>query len=175
MKINTGNEQAFTLLELLIVCFLIAISLALTIPSLQLSGLTNDLGSDARKIISLVREVKAKAIAKQTPYLLHFDISENEIWYEEEKTGTSKEKEEDSPENSKKKGITLTEPVRLEGVLTKPENVSESSDISLWVSERGYTKQAVIQLSNAQGEYLSLEIAPFISEIKLHETLFTLN
>ncbi len=169
-------EQAFTLLELLIVCLLISISLAVTIPSLKLPGLTDALGSDARKIISIVREVKSKAIADQQPYLLHFDTVGNTIWFEKEKADQEQKKQnEETPGDEKGAILTLSETVRIEDLLTLPEKKSDSSEVILWVSEQGYTKQTVIQLSNDDGEYLSIELAPFVTEIKLHETLFTLN
>ena len=94
---NKKSEQAFTLLELLIVCLLISISLAVAIPSLRLPGLTDDLASDARKIISIVREVKSQAVANQQSYLLHFDTVANTIWFEEEKPGDAERNKMKTP------------------------------------------------------------------------------
>ena len=167
MKKNTNFEHGFTLLELLIVCLLISISLAITIPSLRLPGLTDELGADGRKLISIVREVKEKAVADRQPYLLHFDTMAKRIWFE--KVNGKKSENDNSP------GLVLADSVNLEDVLTLPAKKSDSSEITLWINEQGYSKQAVIQLSDDNGEYLSLEIAPFVSEIKLHETLFVLN
>ena len=67
-------------LELLIVCLLISISLALAIPNLRRSMVTDELASGSRKIISLIKSSRARAVTSHKAFLICYDAAEGRLW-----------------------------------------------------------------------------------------------
>ena len=80
--LRTGRCRAgFTLLELIIVIFVISISLAVVFPSFYGFG-EKEIKADARRIASVLRYLNDSALAKKDTYSLKFDLEENTVsWY----------------------------------------------------------------------------------------------
>ena len=91
------DEKGFTLIELIVVTFLIGIMLSISIPSLRNTFFTDPLKASTRKIIGLVTGVRELAARSQQPYLLHISQMENRIWYEKEVDGEKKSRKRYSP------------------------------------------------------------------------------
>ena len=49
-----ANQQGFTLLELIIVCLLITVSLAFSVPNLRQALVIDQLAANSRKIMALI-------------------------------------------------------------------------------------------------------------------------
>jgi prepilin-type N-terminal cleavage/methylation domain-containing protein len=155
------QQKGFTLLELLMVCLLISISLALSIPSLRNSIVTDQLATGSRKVISLVKSCRAKAVANQEAYLIFYDSAERKLWYQ--KAGG----EESSEAHS---SIVLPPDIHIQAI--KQASGSSAPDImetGIWVSRQGYMDKTGIQLVNKTNESLNLLISPFLPTIKITE------
>ena len=74
------RQRGFTLLELTIVIFIIALLAAIVFPSF--SGLSKrQLSSDARRIASLLQYLSDSAMAAKEIYSLDFDLQNNSIYW----------------------------------------------------------------------------------------------
>lgn len=160
---HPAPQKGFTLLELLIVCLLISISLGLSIPSIRSSLITDDLASGSRKVISLIKSCRAKAMSDQKPYLIFYDSAERTLWYRQ---ADQKEKQELTTRSS----ITLPDTVQIHEI--KQATGSSDKDPAkdgIWVSRQGYVDQTAIYLSDNGNNNLSLLISPFLPTIKVVE------
>lgn len=156
-------QKGFTLLELLIVCLLISISLGLSIPSIRSSLLSDDLASGSRKVISLVKSCRAKAMSDQKPYLIFYDSAEHTLWYRQAE-------QKETQELTARSSITLPATVEVREI----KQAAGSSDKDpakdgIWVSKQGYVDQTAIYLSDDGNNNLSLLISPFLPTIKVVE------
>ena len=79
---RVAQEKGYTLIELAVVVVLIGLMLAISIPRIQYSLLTDNLKSTTRRIIGLVKGLRDEAIREQKVCLLCFDIESNELWVE---------------------------------------------------------------------------------------------
>lgn len=158
-----SSQKGFTLLELLIVCLLISISLALSIPSLRSSLITDDLASGSRKIISLIKSGRAKAISEQKSYLIFYDPAERRLWYQQ---SDAKEEEVLSLHAS----IILPETTWI-NTIKQATGGNEQNPIKtgIWISKQGYMDKTAIHLIGKGNESLSLIISPFLPTIKVVE------
>jgi len=156
-------EKGFTLLELLIVCLLISVSLGLSIPSIRSSLVSDDLASGSRKVISLIKSSRAKAVAEQKPYLIFYNSAKRELWYQQ----ADEEKKNSSPARA---SIILPGTVRIHEI----KQATGSSDQDpvkngIWISKQGYMDETAIHLVGDGDDSLSLLISPFLPTIKIVE------
>jgi len=167
-------QRGFTLLELLIVCLLITISLAVSIPTLRSSLLTDQLAAGSRKVISLLTSARGRAARDGVPQLISFDLSERKIWYEAVPDRESLDGEENTEE------MEGTGPVRSQILLPEGIRIEEISQAGggddydplkdgLWVSKQGYMDKTFIRLSDEDNETLYLLIMPFFFDIAVKD------
>lgn len=80
MRDNRG--RGFSIIELLVVLVLIALLIAIAVPSINgLLGLA--LGENSRKLQGLVKDVYTKAALSGQTYRIVFDIDSHSLWVEE--------------------------------------------------------------------------------------------
>ncbi|MCK5516465.1 MAG: prepilin-type N-terminal cleavage/methylation domain-containing protein [Desulfobulbaceae bacterium] len=160
---NPALQKGFTLLELLIVCLLISVSLGLSIPSLRSSLISDDLASGSRKVISLVKSCRAKAIAEQKHYLIFYNPAARELWYQQ----ADEAKKHSLPARA---SITLPGKIRIDEI--KQATGSRDQDPAkdgIWISKQGYMDKTAIHLVGSGNNSLSLLISPFLPTIKIVE------
>ncbi len=155
------NSPGFTLLELLIVCLLISISLGLSIPSLRSSLVSDELASGSRKVISLIKSCRAKAVTEQEAYLIFYDSANRKLWYQP----ADKEKTADASSS-----ITLPAAVSIQEIKQAGKgNDQDAITEGVWVSKEGYTDKTAIQLVDKENNRLNLLISPFLPTITITE------
>lgn len=164
LRKNCNTDSAFTLLELLVVCGLISIMLAIAVPTLRNSLLTDPLKTASRQVIGLVKGVREQAIREQQAYFIHFDFTENSIW-------VKKESEEGivDPEKEKANALRLPEPARFLDVWTTSDGKLETDQPALWVSKQGYMDQAMVHLGTDGDEVISLLFSPFLGPVRVSD------
>jgi prepilin-type N-terminal cleavage/methylation domain-containing protein len=164
------SRQGFTLLELIIVCVLITISLAFSLPSFRQALVIDQLAASSRKVIALIREVRLLAAQEQQPYLIHFDLDRKKIWYQPDIPGSEKEKQQINPWP----GIEFPAPIRLQDIQTATTEKKQGGAVALWINKQGYMEQTILHLADDQNNIISLVISPFLSTIKAHDTYINL-
>jgi len=83
-RIYFNKNQAFTLIELIVVIALISIVLAFAIPRLDNSFFSNNKRKLSSWILLNVKSLKEKAVREQTKNILVVDIDNNQMWVSSE-------------------------------------------------------------------------------------------
>lgn len=155
---KAGHEQGFTLIELVVVTFLIGLMLSISIPSLRNAFFTDPLRASTRKVIGLVTGVRELAARSQQPYLLHINRNENRIWYEREKNT----EENHAQEAVAEKELTFPEAVKIAGVWVGSDDTSSQGQIVIWISKQGYLQEMIVRLEDDDGNHLNVQFYPFL-------------
>lgn len=162
-RAGTGRlEAGFTLFELLVVCVLISVMLAVAVPTLKNSLLTDPLKSSSRQVIGLIKAVREKAVREQQAYVITFDLAENRIRYRQEAAT-----EADEPEVAQDEALQVAQPVRIVDIWTRSGGRIEEGQPQLWVSRQGYIDETMVHLENDDDEVLSLLFSPFLGSVRL--------
>lgn len=164
------KQQGFTLLELIIVCLLITVSLAFSIPNLRQALVIDQLAASSRKIIAVIREARALAAQEQHPYLIHFDLERKKIWYQQDLAESKEGEELMQPQP----GIQIPPSVRLQDIQSGTEGKKTSGKVTLWINKQGYMDQTILHLADDQDNIISLVLSPFFSTIQAHDTYINL-
>lgn len=77
LKTSASSDGGFTLLEMIIVMFLLVAMLGIVIPRVNL---TEDLASTGRKFIGTLRTLQGVAMSTQRPVKLFVDLDQNQYW-----------------------------------------------------------------------------------------------
>jgi prepilin-type N-terminal cleavage/methylation domain-containing protein len=154
---KAGDEQGFTLIELIVVTFLIGIMLSISIPSLRNTFFSDPLKTTTRKMIGLVTGVRELAARSQQSYMLHISDVENRIWYEREVEGETKEKD-----TLAEKDLRLPESIKIAGVWVGNDESLAQGHIGIWISKRGYMNNTTIRLEEDNGKHLNVQFYPFL-------------
>jgi prepilin-type N-terminal cleavage/methylation domain-containing protein len=165
------NQHGFTLLELIIVCLLITVSLAFSVPNLRQAFVIDQLAASSRKIVALIKEVRNRATQEQQPYVIHFDLDRKKIWYQPDPAASKGAKEQ---EKAPSPTITLPPSVRFQDIQTGTGEKKGSGDVALWINHQGYMDQTILHLVDDRDNSISLELSPFLSTIKAHDTYISL-
>lgn len=156
-----GNEAAFTLVELLVVCLLISLMLAVSVPTLRNTLLTDQLKATSRKIIGAIREMREEAVRDQQSFVLYVDMEKKRIWYEKDN-----EKDPEERNASFDRGMQLPSSVRIQDVWTKSDGRQAEGIVSLWITRQGYMDQTVIHMTD-DSDTQSILFSPFLGSIKV--------
>ena len=159
------DESAFTLFELLVVCALIAVMLAVAVPTLKNTLLTDPLKSSSRQVIGLIKAVREKAVRDQQAYVITFDLSENRIWYHRESAAEPVEADEVRDDM-----LHLAQSVRIVDIRTKSEGKMDEGRPQLWVSRQGYIDETMIHLKNDDDEVLTMLFTPFLGNVRITDS-----
>lgn len=155
-----GGEAAFTLLEVLVVCLLLAIIAAVAIPVIRDSLLTDRLKATGRTIIGTVRQLRTEAVRSRRPETLVFDLDQGRFWVVREggrQYGTKP---------SVRHSVTLPSNVRIVDIWTKACGRRSRGIIDLRISGQGYMDTTVIHLADRH-RTLSLFFSAFLGSIKV--------
>jgi prepilin-type N-terminal cleavage/methylation domain-containing protein len=161
------NDAAYTLIELTVVVFLIGIMLALAVPRIQDSFLSDDLKTATRRLIGRIREYRVQAVQEQKDYQLHFDIESNEYWWE----GLSPKK--DSTTEKKVQGgqkvFTLPGNIRILDVQLQGSGKESMDNVIVRFTKKGYVEPAVIHIGTKADNAHTIVLSPFLSTVKTYD------
>jgi prepilin-type N-terminal cleavage/methylation domain-containing protein len=161
------GENAFTLLELLVVSTLIAIMLAVSVPAFRTSLFTDQLRQAARRVVGTINEARQAAIGSRNGCFINLDLNENQLSYdcpEPPTEGETDTADEDKPERVS----TLPSPVRITSIWKGTEQNVTTGEISLWINQNGQMDQMIINLTDGEKE-LALVSSVFVATIRLED------
>jgi len=162
-------ERAFTLLELLVVCILLSIMLAISIPAFRSNLVSDPLREAARKITGVVREARHKAALSREGCFLIVELSEDRIGYEcpepekDEKTTAEEEKTT--------RMMELPLDIRFESVWEGSDNTT-TGRVAVWINQNGLMDQTIINITDGDRE-MALVTAVFLNDIRLEEEAYS--
>ena len=112
------RSDGFTLLELLVVIFIVSLVAAIVFPALRTD--TGRLREDAKKVSSILRYISDSAIATKHTYTIKFDIDKHIIEWE-------------GPEGKKTQSIST-----LQSVEVKPKGTIKEGEVKLYAGPDGF-------------------------------------
>jgi Tfp pilus assembly protein FimT len=156
--------RAYTLVELTVVIFLIGLMLALTVPRVQHSLLSDDLKAASRCMIGTVNTLRENAVRDQKAYMLHFDMALNRFWISYDAMTAEEEAE------ARQNASPLSKGVRVVDVYYKGVGKKDVGDAAIRFTKEGYVQQAVIHLGAKDGRTYSLVLSPFLGTVKTFDS-----
>src|SRR4030043_685017 len=78
-KAGISSRRGFTLLELIVVLFIISLVMAFILPSFSGFG-ENKLKSEAREMASILRYMNDSATSRKGTFLMKFDLDEGSVY-----------------------------------------------------------------------------------------------
>jgi general secretion pathway protein H len=149
MKIQyvSGRHRGFTLLELIVVIFIVSLLAGIVFPSFRaLSG--RQLGADARKIASLIQYLNDSALASKETYSADFDLQEASISWK-------------GPEGDKTEKIKT-----LAGVSLQSKGMVRTGQVMVFFSPLGIQEYLEILL-NDEEEVMTVTFNPVSGRAKI--------
>lgn len=160
------DNDGFTLLELIVVCVLIGLMLALAVPSLRTAIVDKPLPTASRRIKGMIEGVRESAVRHNEPYMVFIDLGEQQLWYQRESEIIS-DNEEYEPVK-----LAIEDPVEIADVWTISQGLVGAGLIELYITKAGYVERSVIHLQADNINKQSLLLLPFFPEVELRDGYF---
>jgi len=157
------QERGFTLIELIVVVVLIGLTMGLTMPRFRQTLLFDHLKTSTRQLAGLINSLSQEAVRENEDYFLYFDLSENLYWTE--KAGTTAE----GRLLAKEKAVELPEDVEILDVWKKGEEKSNTGEVSIMITKKGYLQPSAIHLGTDGGRVFTLSLKTFSGKVAILE------
>ena len=170
-RIYFNKNQAFTLIELIVVIALISIMLAFAIPRLDSSFFSNNKRKLSSWILLNVKSLKEKAVREQVKNILAVDIDNNQMWIFSEPVSAEfaeSPESDDAPVAAPEKNeYKLPDGYRLMDVefLNNEKMTSGIAEIHFY--PQGYSDKALIHIEDRDENRYSYLIESFLLHVKI--------
>ena len=161
---NCSRRGGFTLVELVVVLFLIGLFSALTLPMLTGFG-ADDLNLSARRIAGTVKYLFNEAALTGRVYRLSYDL--------DRKTYDARE------QNADGELVPLTGPlgalrhlegkVRFEDIAVAGRGTTNAGTVSTDIHPEGWLPETTVHLKNDKGRQLTLHILPYTGTTEVYD------
>jgi prepilin-type N-terminal cleavage/methylation domain-containing protein len=145
------SSRGFTLVEMILVLFLLGILLTLVLPR---SGIANHLPSATRHVAATIHSLQAAAVSAQKPFRLYLDLDQRTYWAVMLDGG--EERTPVDPVLARRE--TLPEPIRFLAVTAPNRGRVESGRAYIQVLPTGKTEPAAITLADEDRSMLTVNI-----------------
>jgi len=161
--LNGVRDKGYTLIELTVVMVLIGLMLAISIPRVRFSLVTDNLKSTTRRIIGIVRDIRNEAITGQKAYLFHLDLEANRLWVEFAGMG------EEERTVAQERSFTFPNDIKILDVWQRTKGKQIDGEVAIRFSKKGYVDYTVIHLGAEDGREFTIVLSPFLGTIKSYE------
>jgi len=167
-RIYFNKNQAFTLIELIVVIALISIMLAFAIPRLDNSFFSNNKRKLSSWILLNVKSLKEKAVREQTKNILAVDIDNNQMWIFSEPESAESAQSENAPVAAPEKNeYKLPDGYRLMDVEFLNDEKITSGTAEIHFYPQGYSDKALIHIEDRDENRYSYLIEAFLLHVKI--------
>ncbi|MBW1691928.1 MAG: prepilin-type N-terminal cleavage/methylation domain-containing protein [Deltaproteobacteria bacterium] len=157
---NGEKRRGYTLIELTVVIVLIGMMLAIAIPRIRYSLLTDNLKSVTRRMIGIVKEIRNDAVREQKAYFLYLDLASNKVWVESQGMG------QEERAMTRQRAFTFPEDVRIMDVWREEHGKQVDGEVVIRFTKKGYVEHTAIHLGAEDGREFTLILSPFLGTIK---------
>ena len=161
---NNGQNEGFTLLELIVVISLLGIMLVLTVPRFHETLFLDESKTSSRWIIGKIQALKEAAVRNQKNYTLHIDLDSDRFWETDESM---------SPETTEAAAVNaepLPGGLRITDIEYPVSGKINSGQADIEFYKNGYSDKVFIHLQDGETQ-VSYLIEPFLSEVSRYETI----
>ena len=161
-KIKSINNQAFTLIELIVVISVISVLLAFSLPRLNVSFFSNNERKLSSWILLNVKLLKEKAVKGQTLFALNVDLDNNQMW---SSAGPINE-DEDPPKTGE---FQIPSGYQLMDVEFPDKEKITKGVARIHFYKKGYSDKAIIHIEDDNNNKSSFLIEPFLPHVEIFE------
>ncbi len=162
------KHSGFTLVEILLVVFLLGSLLLVTIPGFN--NVTNmHIKSAARNLSGIIKHLYNDAIFKKNIYKLRFDLDSNQYWVESFQGNRFV-----TFEDPALKRRSLPDGIFFENIFTEraQRKIEEGNDAFILFLPSGFVDYAVIHLSSADNDNYTIETKPYTGGTKIYDQYY---
>ena len=134
---NVNYGLGFTLIELIVVIFILSISSALIIPSLMNTG-KGSLKSDAKRMGSALRYVYDESVSKKKDYLFYMNLDDDSYGFTGERES---------------KSFSLKDDVYLKDILIPSLGTRSDGEVTVKFGALGPEEPIILHLASEKEEY----------------------
>jgi general secretion pathway protein H len=160
------NRSAFTLLELVVVLFIVALFATLVIPRLGAFLSHGDTNKAIRQIRGLVRYLSGMSASTRTPYRLHYDLDEGRCWVS--RSGVEGEFIEE--QETLIRPLHLPKGVRFQEIST-PRGVYKEGEAYTDFFPTGWVEDTLIHVEGSSE--VTLKLLHLTGDVKVYEGYIT--
>jgi len=159
---NSNRSAGFTLVELGVVLFLVALFSALLIPLMPWGE--DRLGSSVRRLSGTAKYIYNETVLSGRSHRFAFDLDRGEFWGE-----ALAENGDVVPMKGVVRRGQLPDSIRFTDVSVAGQESSGRGVVYARVYPSGWMDETVIYLKNARGEETTLRVAPLSGGTEVHE------
>jgi prepilin-type N-terminal cleavage/methylation domain-containing protein len=162
---NCKYTQGFTLIELILVIFLLSLTLYFAIPNFSKTNLFDSFEKTENFIRLNIRNLKEKSIQYNKQYQMVIDIDSDKIWIVHEQMDKKK------IESAIKNAFTIPDDLDIISVafLGSDKITAEQAQITFY--KKGYSDHVAIIIKSSNNKTKSLVIEPFLYSVKITENI----
>ena len=161
-SMNLNSHKGFTLIELMVVVFLVTLMLTLAVPRVRESMFSDRLKATVNHLTNTARELRNDAIRNQVDYALHLDINNNLV------STYSADMTSEARDEIKKRAFQFPEGVKIVDIYRSKEEKISGGEATIKFFKRGYVQPSVIHLARGD-ECFTLIFHPFLSAVKTYD------
>jgi len=168
MVLSSLHQKGFTLLELIVVMVLIAITVTLTVPKISNFLYTDQLKVAVRHLVGLINQSSQLAQRQQAPYLLRYLEGERRFVVEpEQKKETDRKIVDKDGRERKESGLRLAESVQVRDFWSWYGGTRTAAEFVIRFTKNGYVEPTVIHLRESGGKEISVVLSPFLGKVQV--------
>ncbi|MDD2465126.1 MAG: type II secretion system protein [Desulfobulbus sp.] len=163
MVVYRADNGGFTLLELIVVMALIALTASFSIPQLGGFLAADQMKTTVRRLVGLVHQTADLARREQIPYLLTYESEEHRF------VAAPEGDREKSPLAAEDKTLSLPVPETVFiGELWSWFGGNQSrEERTIRFSKQGYIEPTILYLARDDGREMSLILSPFLGSVRV--------
>lgn len=155
------NSKGFTLLELIVVMVIIAMTVSFTAPQIDNFLYADQLKTAVRKLVGLINQSSQLALQRQIPYLLTYTEGDRRFavvpeWGAREGEGSGGGAE-----------LRLGDEVTVKDIWSLYGGTRSVEAFSVRFTKNGYVEPTIIHLWKEGGQDFSIVLTPFLGKIQV--------
>jgi len=155
------NTKAFTLVELIVVMALIAVTASFAVPQIANFLFTDQLKVSVRKLVGLIHRTSQLAQQQQIPYLLTYQQRERVFTVRPEII------EENTAVERKENRLQLDDSVAVRDLWSWYGGRREADAFVIRFTKNGYVEPTIVHMHRGDGEDLSVILSPFLGKVQV--------
>lgn len=150
-------------MELIVVLAVIGVVLFVSIPRFRAARSTDDLKAASRYIMIKTQSLKNKALEEQKRYIMVLDVDAGKIWITDE-TMT-----EEAKESASRSAFVFSDELRITDIAFPNRDTVSAGQAEIHFHPGGYSDKAMIHMQDANGDWSTLLIEPFLPAVKFFD------
>ena len=156
------NRDGYTVIELVLVVFLLGLMLFLAVPKVRESLINDALTASVRRTVGVVRGLRADAVREQLDNVLQLDLKNNTFWTYSVDMTPEKQAER------RASAARFPEGVKIADIAQPGLGKKTDGEVTVTFYRQGHIQPTVIHLAR-DDRSATIVLAPFLSTIKTYE------